>query len=371
MLLHGHVFFHVHVVQSKILRPPACCVAQHVAIIPQCSGMHLKPCLQVAGAESDSDDNSVELDPIFEVAVSSSPEIKALVPVGQTWMLQDERGRLLRVDLPASAALAESGPPESSTLIAHHAAGVSQLLADPAGHYTVSAALDGTAWVHDLSGNVGICTQSFGSGITCLVPAADGEPSARCFAYFTGHQDGTLRRIVRCADGWKLTHACKPHHGSIVAVCLAPTGKHMATVASDGSVFFLAIDGSALQPIAQADLGIAPVGAQWIGAEVVVACQEPVLLRVTAPLAHAHHAAGTYTCAVAVKQLAVELPLELENQAEAAAAPVPGALAASVPLRTSLKCNHGIVHQPHFHSSNDLPKQAPSSEAVCNAPLAA
>lgn len=256
------------------------------------------------------------------MALPGSPHVKALVPAGGLWLVQDEHGRLIKTSLPASAAAAEDAAPDCTTLATFHSAGVSQLVPDPAGHYTVSCALDGTAWVHDTHANVGVCSQQLGSSITCMMPAANTAPSAKCCAYFTGHGDGTLRRIVRCADAWKIVQVCKPHDSSIVAVCLAPAGAHMATIASDGTAFFFAIQQHALRPIARAQLGGVPVHALWLGQEVLVACQDGPLLRVTPPLQHAHDAAGTYTCTVAVHHQPVLVPAgadEAGSEADAAA----------------------------------------------------
>lgn len=115
--------------------------------------------------------------------------------------------------------------------------------------------------------------------MTAMVPllrsSSSSNPSAGRL-FLLGFADGTARCVARCADGWHLVSALKPHCVSIVALVVAPDGLAAASVALDGSVLFVGVGASGeLQPRAAGKLlagctaaaGSVPTCATWSPAE--------------------------------------------------------------------------------------------------------
>ena len=235
--------------------------------------------------------------------------VKTLLDCASHWLLLDEGGRLLRAALPASGAIA----PDSvafDTLCNFHGAGATALLPDRAGHVALSSSLDGTLWAHDLAANRPLATRRFATGIRCMVECpgvATGAPTE----VLLGHLGGFVRRAVRCADGWKLTHASRPHVADVVALCCSPDGQHAASVAADGTAFFFRDAGGALEPLAVAQLTTAPVAALWLAEGLVVGYRDGRLLCVEPPQQHDHAAQATYVYEAVVREWRISLPADL------------------------------------------------------------
>ena len=268
--------------------------------------------LQVNDAEPPADEHELALDLVGEIPVPGGAHVKTLLDTAGQWLLLDERGRLLRVDLPQTGHITKDSV-AFTTLVSFHAAGVTQLLPDAAGRCAVSASLDGSVWAHNLDANTRASSRRFPAGVTCMVeaPASASHQVGKSRAYLLGHADGTLRRVVRCADGWRMTHALKPHKHSVAAICIAPSGDELATVSDDGTVFFFELDAAALTPRALVTLAKEPAAALWLQGGLVVGCTDGALLRVTPPGQHSHEAAGTYACDAQVEEWAFQPPAGL------------------------------------------------------------
>jgi hypothetical protein len=273
---------------------------------------------QVADAEPAADETELELDPVAEIPVPGGARLKTLVDAGSHWLLLDEGGRLLRAAVPSLDKPLTSSTVTFDTLVSFHAAGVSGVAADASGRYVVSGARDGAIWAHGLDANACASVRRFGGdGVTCIVDAAtlgvaSGAASSEAAnaggTYLLGHESGALRRVARCRDGYALTAACKPHGASIVAMCASPARDALATASSDGTLFFFALEGSAIVPRAYVALPEPPVAALWLDGGVAVAGEDGALLQVTPPLDHAHEEAGTYKAEAVIKEHAVKLP---------------------------------------------------------------
>lgn len=265
--------------------------------------------LQLAEAEAADDEHEVAVEPVAELAVGGGAHVRTLLDCASKWFLLDQGGRLLRATLPTSGTVMSSNV-AFETLCTFHGAGVTALLPDRAAHVALSSSLDGALWAHDLEGNRPLATRRFATGITCMVECrgvATGAPAE----VLLGHAGGFLRRAVRCADGWKLTHASRPHIADVVAICGSPDGQQVVSVAADGTAFFFHNAGGGLAPHAVVQLAAAPVAALWLADAVMVGYRDGRLLRVAPPQQHDHGAQATYIYEATLREGRVAVPDEL------------------------------------------------------------
>ena len=55
-----------------------------------------------------------------------------------------------------------------------------------------------------------------------------------------GFDDGVVRILLRCSDGFKIVDCFKPHNKRVTVAKFSPDGSVLATGSADGTVFFLA-----------------------------------------------------------------------------------------------------------------------------------
>lgn len=228
-------------------------------------------------------------------AVSRSPHASQ-----REWTVQDGNGSLLKVmwpeggpprrpaegedQLPADAFEA----PEVTVLARFHAGALTGLAASPVSHHAATCGVDGQLRLYDYRAQKVLYSRQFPGvgGASALLWLPSGvDASARTVA--VGFADGVVRTAVRCADGWKLACAIKPHTGKVTALSLSPDCGTLVSAGTDGSVFLLRLSGkpAVLSPIGFVSAPSAPTTLAWSAdsARVLVGCRQGHIVEVTAP----------------------------------------------------------------------------------------
>lgn len=143
----------------------------------------------------------LEMEPVNELVVGNGVEIRGMIRgEGGHWLVQDARGGLWRVDLGAGAATPKK-------LITFHAGRLVGLDTCPLEHFAVSAGDDGSVRLYDYVARVQVCSSRFSAGASALCWLSTAvDASGR--SILVGFADGTVRLLLRCADGLKLKQVC-------------------------------------------------------------------------------------------------------------------------------------------------------------------
>ena len=294
-------------------------------------------------ADSTDEMDHFELEPLAEAdlsgalgrgvhvrAVARSPA--ELTGGEREWLVQDANGALVRVTWPEGgpprkAPEGEEQPPivapEVKSLARFHAGALAALAASPASHHCATVGVDGALRLYDYRAQRVLYSRQFageGGASTLLWLPAGADASARTVV--SGFADGVVRTAVRCADGWKLACAVKPHTKAVRALALSPDCATLATAGADGTIFFLKLSGkpAVLTPLGFMSTPSAPTALAWSAdsARLLVGCAQGDILEVPAPQAESVDAEHTYE---------LSLPAEFfdfKRPKPAAAAPAAG-----------------------------------------------
>lgn len=249
------------------------------------------------------DGYEVEIEMITEVYVPGGARIKSIVDAGEYWMLQDESGSLIHVTVPEISLACM----EFTKLWSFHSGGISRAVLDRESHSSVSVDTSGSIWAYDLQTRESVAKRKFSQGITCLSRAHQSMDTNQS-VFFLGHENGFVRQVVRCSDGWRLAACFRAHKSRVLAVCCSPSGEEVVTCGTDRTLFFFAINDEALVPMAFTVLPCSATSVVWTTQGVIVGCEDGTLLCVTPPQSHDHVAAATYEFKPEIAQQQFMLP---------------------------------------------------------------
>lgn len=261
--------------------------------------------LQINEVEPE-DGYEVEIEMITEVLVPGGARIKSIVDAGEYWMLQDESGSLIHVTVPEISLECM----EFTKLWSFHSGGISRAVLDRESHCSVSVDTSGSIWAYDLQSREALAKRKFPQGITCLVRAHQSIDSNQS-VFFLGHENGFVRQVVRCSDGWRLAACFRAHKSEVLAVCSSPSGGEVVTCGTDRTLFFFTVNDGNLEPLAFAVLPHSPTAVVWTSEGVIVGCEDGTLLCVTPPQTHDHEAIATYEFKPEIAQQEFVLPQSL------------------------------------------------------------
>jgi WD40 repeat protein len=248
----------------------------------------------------------VEIEMLTEVKVPGGARIKSLTTAGQNWFLLDESGSLQHIKVPEISLDCM----EFSKLWSFHSGKICHLFVDDASHSAVSADSSGNIWAYDLLSRTSFTTRKFPQGITCLIRAHRSQDTNQS-VFFLGHDEGFLRQVVRCSDGFHLSACVRPHKEAVAAVCISPIGSLLASCGHDRTLFFFTVEDNVLEPLAFCSIPLAPITAIWTMEGVIIGCEDGTLLCVTPPDSHDHTTHATYEYTAVILQREFTLPKEL------------------------------------------------------------
>ena len=215
---------------------------------------------QIMELESDDDAGiNCTITPVQQVLVEcpgmpgKNVAVKAVVDKGKgRYVIQDHNGAIieLAVRKPKDASSGSGGDSgtdatvqlavgSSKAVVKCHSGNIVGLIPSPMSHHMVTAGQDGSVRVYNYTQNTtkSLFEVSFPTPATVIsgVPKSV-DPSGRIVV--VGFEDGVVRVLLRCLDGFKILYVGKPHKDAVTAVCVSPDGTYCVTGARDKTLFF-------------------------------------------------------------------------------------------------------------------------------------
>ena len=155
------------------------------------------------------------------------------------WLVQDACGAVYKLVIETASV---------EHLFSFHSGRITGLDLCPFNHAAATCGSDGTVRLWDYAAKAPISVFRSPAPATVLVWAPRSvDPEGRTIC--AGYKDGVVRVLTRCKDGLHLKQAFKPHTVPIVSVAYSPDGRHLASGAQDGAVFFIAITRTGYTPV--------------------------------------------------------------------------------------------------------------------------
>ena len=193
----------------------------------------------VRDAEPDDDQIEVLIEPIREAAIGDGAgglcNVKSIITTEPDhWLVQDANGGIVRV------AVGEDGEiGESTRLTSFHGGSINGMDVSAVSDHAVTAGSDGTVRLWAYAEKREVYRHKFCAGCT-FVQMAPAYVDGSQRTIVAGFDDGVVRILLRCSDGFKVIDCFKPHSKKVTVVRFSPDGNVLATGSSDGTVFFLA-----------------------------------------------------------------------------------------------------------------------------------
>ena len=193
----------------------------------------------VRDAEPDDDQIEVLIEPIREAAIGDGDgglcNVKSIITTEPDhWLVQDANGGIVRV------AVGEDGEiGESTRLTSFHGGSINGMDVSAVSDHAVTAGSDGTVRLWAYAEKREVYRHKFCAGCT-FVQMAPAYVDGSQRTIVAGFDDGVVRILLRCSDGFKVIDCFKPHSKKVTVVRFSPDGNVLATGSSDGTVFFLA-----------------------------------------------------------------------------------------------------------------------------------
>ena len=263
----------------------------------------------VNDAEPGEDSIVVLVEPIAELLITKANDapvsVKSVVMTQPDhWLVQDEDGALVRVELTETGA-----PSTSEQLVSFHAGAITGLEAFTTSDHAVTCGADGTVRCFDYVGKRELFSvKSCAPASTNSLLPSHVDRTGRCV--IAGYDDGVVRVLRRCADGWRLVDCVKPHRDEVTTTAYSPNGRTLATGSVDGAVFFLSTPGKGidLEPIGfvTAPGPVSVVTWSPCGTKVLVGCETGDIVEVPAP--ETHDASHTFEIACETTKYVFDRP---------------------------------------------------------------
>lgn len=192
----------------------------------------------ISSAEPPEDSNTVVLQPMAEILIAAGCSIRCLLWERGHWLLLDATGALYKVVLPAK--LTDAASYIITRILSFQAAPAVSLATCANRHVSWTADSAGAVHSFDLQSRTHLHSRRFCAPALCMTPLPATADSS-CSTLLLGFQDGVVRAVRCCSDGWNLLAAFKPHKGPVTCVAVSPDGKQLATASCDGTVFFFSV----------------------------------------------------------------------------------------------------------------------------------
>ena len=193
----------------------------------------------VRDAEPEDDRIEVLIEPVKEAAIGDGAgglcSVKSIITTEPDhWLVQDANGGIVRV------AIGEGGElGESRQLTSFHGGCINGMDISAVSDHAVTAGSDGTVRLWAYAERREVYRSKFCAGAT-FVQMAPAYVDGSQRTVIAGFDDGVVRILLRCSDGFKIVDCFKPHNKRVTVAKFSPDGSVLATGSADGTVFFLA-----------------------------------------------------------------------------------------------------------------------------------
>ncbi|QDZ25480.1 hypothetical protein HOP50_17g80200 [Chloropicon primus] len=174
--------------------------------------------------------------------------IKTVIEKGKDrYIIQDHNGAIIELaarkpkdaSSDASEGTLELSVSSSKAIMKCHSGNIVGLMPSPVSHHMVTAGEDGSVRVYNYTQDTtkSLFEISFPVPATALtgVPKSS-DPSGRIV--IVGFEDGVVRVLLRCLDGFKTLYVGKPHKDAVTSACVSPDGSYCVTGSKDKTLFF-------------------------------------------------------------------------------------------------------------------------------------
>lgn len=181
-------------------------------------------------AEVDEEDPIFRLEPINEIQIAPGSKVQGMVNGSGTWIVQDASGGILETTL---------SPPSFRPLWKFPEGFITGIVPSADCHRIITAGIDGVVRLWNVSLKRLVFERRFGDACNVLVEVPSKfDPKNRIV--IGGFEDGVVRVLERCNDGFALRSALKVHDVGISTIAISWDGRCLASVAKDKTLFFLA-----------------------------------------------------------------------------------------------------------------------------------
>ena len=130
----------------------------------------------------------------------------------------------------------------SKAIVKCHSGNIVGLITSPVSHHMVTAGEDGSVRVYNYTQDTtrSLFEVSFPEPATILTGfPRDVDPAGRVCV--VGFEDGVVRVLLRCMDGFKTLYVGKPHKDAITSAQVSPDGTYCVTGSRDKTLFFFSV----------------------------------------------------------------------------------------------------------------------------------
>jgi len=193
----------------------------------------------VRDAEPEDDRIEVLIEPVKEAAIGDGAgglcSVKSIITTEPDhWLVQDANGGIVRVGIGEGGELGES-----RQLTSFHGGCINGMDISAVSDHAVTAGSDGTVRLWAYAERREVYRSKFCAGAT-FVQMAPAYVDGSQRTVIAGFDDGVVRILLRCSDGFKIVDCFKPHNKRVTVAKFSPDGSVLATGSADGTVFFLA-----------------------------------------------------------------------------------------------------------------------------------
>ncbi|GBG93046.1 hypothetical protein CBR_g58401 [Chara braunii] len=228
----------------------------------------------IDAADTIDEKSTVEIEPVEEICIGAGVRIKSLLREPDHWLIQDEGGSLLRVQLPTYRPI---------KLLDFHMGSISAIDCSPISHHAVTGGSDGTIRLFDYRRKTHLHSRRFNAAVTTLswLPKHV-ESSGR--TVISGFADGVVRVLSCSATSWDLRHVLKPHKAAVNAIAVTHDGQVVASASADATVFFFD-QVTTFGPIGFVELTAVPSCMSWSedGSRLLFGCVDGSVFEMSRP----------------------------------------------------------------------------------------
>eukprot|EP00698_Gefionella_okellyi_P015023 TRINITY_DN4206_c0_g1_i1.p2 TRINITY_DN4206_c0_g1~~TRINITY_DN4206_c0_g1_i1.p2 ORF type:complete len:1598 (+),score=505.86 TRINITY_DN4206_c0_g1_i1:63-4856(+) len=265
------------------------------------------------GAEPSDDAPIFEIEPLNEIRVGDNVRIRDLLKQEDHWMVQDASGGVWRLDLPSY---------KPTQLIQCHSGSVSAVSCNPGSQIAATTGLDGSVRIVDYVNKKLLTSAHFRAGGTTLLwLPLDLDKTGRTL--LAGFNDGVVRVLQRCTDGFKLVRVFKPHSSKVNMLAVSTQERMLATCGEDGDIFFIDLTAD-YQPLGYVQAGspVKSVAYSTDGRKLLACTQAGRVIEYESPRSHVFDTSTTFLIELPSRDFVVQTGDEPSEQVNAKLAAV-------------------------------------------------
>eukprot|EP01064_Diplonema_japonicum_P009772 TRINITY_DN17214_c0_g1_i1.p1 TRINITY_DN17214_c0_g1~~TRINITY_DN17214_c0_g1_i1.p1 ORF type:complete len:1743 (+),score=505.59 TRINITY_DN17214_c0_g1_i1:121-5349(+) len=237
-------------------------------------------------ADSSEDMEGCQIQCIKSIKVGDNCCIRSVAKGTENWIIQDSNGAYWRTPILNMSTIYSEIPIASTSdkLLQMHAGAITCIEASPTDYCCVTGGRDGTMRMWSFVKKQELYHRAFSAGLACLhwVPLSVDKTGSLIVAAF---ENGVVRILKKTSVGFSLVSAWKPHTTAICDMAFNSDHTWMATVSTDGKVFFFEIKDitSKWVPVGESSLPSTANCVYWEGTKLIAGLENGEVFAVLRP----------------------------------------------------------------------------------------